>query len=343
MMNLLEPWVLLRLAAGLVATVLFARGAWTALKVLRHFEVSRASEGQLALERQMELSWTFVRVATIVQVGALVLTVLAADRLSASIRGAMCAYGVFNANEAGFPALSATITVALAAGVLAQVYAFDARVRGLELARPVAWLTVAMAPLAAIDFAFNARFLGTLDLSVVASCCSAQLDVVAPTGLALHQAHGLRVITTMAALALVGSAAAAAFLVSRRPTAWRALLAGALGVAALPVALTATVVEVAPHAFEVPQHACPFCLLRPSVLGMGYPLFAAIFLAVVWGAGAAVCGFLSRDRPAIAAAFAPFARGRLVREALAWTLALALGAAPVLRYAIVSGGASLFQ
>jgi len=47
-MNLLEPWVLLRLVAGLVACLLFARGALTAQKVLRHFDVKRATEGQLA-------------------------------------------------------------------------------------------------------------------------------------------------------------------------------------------------------------------------------------------------------------------------------------------------------
>ena len=60
-MNLLEPWVLLRLVAGLCACLLFARGALVAQKVLRHFDVQRATEGQLALEKQIELGATFVR------------------------------------------------------------------------------------------------------------------------------------------------------------------------------------------------------------------------------------------------------------------------------------------
>ena len=53
-MNLLEPWVLLRIVAGLVACLLFARGALTAQKVLRHFNLQRATEGQLALEKKMD-------------------------------------------------------------------------------------------------------------------------------------------------------------------------------------------------------------------------------------------------------------------------------------------------
>ena len=179
MSNLLEPWILIRLAAGLVATILFARGAIVAARVLRHFDVSQATEGQLALEKQMELSGTFVRVATVVQVASLALTVLAADRLSHGIRGAMCAYGVFAANADGFPALFVTAGVAVLAGVLAQVHLFDARVRGMDLVRPLAVATVVFAPLAAADLVETARFLTKLDLSVVASCCSVNLDAAA--------------------------------------------------------------------------------------------------------------------------------------------------------------------
>src|SRR6478672_11679090 len=101
-MNLLEPWILLRLAAGVVAVVLFGRGAYTAARVLRHFDVRSAAEGQLALERHVELGSAFVRVGAIVQVAALALSVLAADRLSHGVRGAMCAFGVFNATPMGF-------------------------------------------------------------------------------------------------------------------------------------------------------------------------------------------------------------------------------------------------
>ena len=152
MTNLLEPWVLFRIVAGLVAFLLFARGAMTAQRVLRKFELASATEGQLALERQMELASTFVRVGAVVQVLALVLSALAGDRLSRGVRGAMCAYGVFGANEWGFRSLVATALVALAAGVLTQVLAFDARVRSLALVRPVATMTLAMAPLSAIAF-----------------------------------------------------------------------------------------------------------------------------------------------------------------------------------------------
>src|SRR6185312_810259 len=126
-------------------------------------------EGQLALERRAELAATFVRVATVVQVALLALSVLAADRLSAGIRGAMCAYGVFHATPWGFRSLAATGLTAVAAAVVAQLYALDARVRGFDLVRPLAIVTLVLAPLAAIDLGLATASALDLDLSVVAS------------------------------------------------------------------------------------------------------------------------------------------------------------------------------
>jgi len=335
--NLLEPWILLRLLAGLTAAILFARAALTAVRVLRHFDVREATEGQLALEKQSELGTTFVRVAVVLQVGALILGVLAADRLSHSIRGAMCAYGVFHENALGFPALTLTAFVAFAAAVTAQLTSFDRGVRGLELVRTIAVLSLAMAPLAVADLALTTAFFLKLDLGVVASCCSVQLDAaVSGTGFA----SGPRGLATALAVVSVLLAASVGWAASVRPRAARAMLAAVLSLIAVPLAIGAIVLEVAPHAFELPQHSCPFCLLRADVLGIGYPLFGAVFLAAVWSVGAAAAALATRG--GTSEAFAAFARTRLRRGALAWALALALGVGPVLRYAIVSGGRSLF-
>jgi len=338
--NLLEPWVLLRVVAGLVTTLFFARAAMTAQKVLRNFDVRRATEGQLALEKQIELASTFVRVGSIMQVLALALTVLGADRLSRGVRGAMCAYGVFGANEWGFRSLAVTGAVACAAGVLGQIYAFDGRVRTLDLARPLAALTLITFPLTVIDLVLVAKFFGALDLSVVASCCSVRLDPIASAGEVFTS--GPRRLATLLAVIGVALSIGVALFAARSPTKVRLAAFGAVSLLSLPAALAASVLEVAPHVFEVPHHVCPFCLLRSDAYAIGYPLFGALFLAVVWAVGAAASAVLSRSAAA-RDALAAFARPRVLGSAVAWALALALGVLPVARYAIISGGASLFR
>ncbi len=339
MTNVLEPWVLLRLIAGLVASALFVRAAIPSVRLLRRFDLRDQSEGQLALEKQLELSATFSRVGAVVQALTLLLTVLSADRLSRGVRGAMCAYGVFAAHDWGMRSLFVTGSVALIAALLTQLFAFDARMKTLDLARPLAMAACIMAPLSIADLAVAAKFLLGLDLTVVASCCSVELDAAT----ASEQAHasGPRVLVAGLALALALAAIGLAMMAAQRPTRGRLVLAGAVSALAFPPALLASALEVAPHAFEVPTHVCPFCLLKADVFALGYPLFGALLVAIASVGGVALSALLSRSASSrdVLVRFAP---RRLRRGALAWALALAVGALPVIRYAIVTGGASLF-
>ncbi|HEU4407427.1 MAG TPA: hypothetical protein VFS43_19330 [Polyangiaceae bacterium] len=336
-----EPWVLLRLAAGLIALCLFARSAWVAARVLRFSHVASSGEGQLALERQAELSATAARVGAAVQVLALVLTVVVADRMTPSIRGAMCGYGVVHANEAGPLSVAATIGAALAAGAYWQLLRLDRAHRSLALLRPVSWGALIVACSSALDFGFALEWLGGLDLKAVASCCSTGVDE-GGEALARGAGGGARAAATAAALALVPSALGASLWAARRGGRGRALAAGLLSLAALPAAAAAVVLEVAPHVYEVPHHRCPYCLFRADAWGIGYPLFGALFVAAVAALGTTLGALLTLRSREASDPFPAFARERLGRAAAAFAVALALGAAPVLRYAIVSGGASLF-
>ena len=209
----------------------------------------------------------------------------------------------------------------------------------LDLARPLAIATCVMAPLAALDLFATGKFLLSLDLSVVASCCSVQLDPVSATGESF--ATGPRVLFTAIAVGGTLLSIAGALFAARTPSRTMVLVAGALSLLTLPAALAASVLEVAPHAFEVPSHVCPFCLLRADVFAIGYPLYGALFLATAWAGGAAASALLARG-DAVKDALGAFAAHRLKLGAAAWACALVLGAFPVVRFLIVGGGASLF-
>lgn len=339
-MNLLQPLILFRLLASVVATGLFGLAALSSLRILRHFHIMDASEGQLALERQAELAGTLARVGAVVQVGALLMSVLSADWLATSIRGAMCGYGVVNASAWGWASLGVTVATSIAAGTLLQLFALDNRVRGTDLLRPLAWGSLLVAPLAAMDLALSAAWLLRLDLSVVASCCSVGLDAAADqvTG----YGGGPRVLFVACSVIgvplVIGLAARAA----KRPSRVRVALAGAATLLLVPAALGAVVLEVAPHVYEVPGHLCPFCLFRGDAHFIGYPLFGTLFYAAVTGFGSALAA-IPASSPSVRAAFVPFAKSRMRRQAFAWGAAFFIGSAPVLLYAFASGGASLFR
>jgi hypothetical protein len=338
-MNFLEPWVFLSSVAGLVAAWLMFRAALTSVRVLRRWDLARATEGQLLLERRLELASTFVRVAFPLSVLSLLLFVLATDKLRQAIRGAMCSYGVLGANDWGFRALFAGVVAVLLLGWLAQTYAFDARVRTMELGRVLAFGTVAVAPVVILAMGAQLKFMAELDLTAVASCCSVQLDTELAGVSGLFQ--GPRVPSAVGALVLGAVAAGLSLLVSRKVTRAGALAAGLACVFGVPLALAAATFEVAPHVFETPTHLCPFCLFRSDAWGLGYALFGAVLAAGLLGGGLVLSALLS-GTGARAEAFAAFARRNLRWQASACVVAIALGVFPVARYAIISGGASLF-
>jgi hypothetical protein len=154
--------------------------------------------------------------------------------------------------------------------------------------------------------------------------------------------QGPRTLATWGAVVSVGLTIATSLFAFRRPARGAVTVAGAAALGAVPFALGAVILQVAPHVYEAPEHLCPFCLFKSDAYFIGYPLFGAVFAAVSWGLGAAGAALLATgDRTR--AAFPAFAQSRMARQACAWAFALVIGAAPVAMYAASSPGASLFR
>ncbi|MBJ73930.1 MAG: hypothetical protein CMN31_21825 [Sandaracinus sp.] len=340
-----RPWILARLATGLVAVVLCAVAVSVAFRVLRHWRIGATSEGQLALERRAELAATLVQLGLILALTGLTLTVLAADRSAQSIRGAMCAWGVFDSTGVGFWPLATGAAASLACALWLVLHRLDLRLATPVLTRRKFLALFAVAPLVWLDFGVSAAFLAQLDFEVVASCCSVSLDGGAAGRWGAEGGHGAAVF----GLALVLALTAAAALWATRRSARRgrvprasAYAAAGLSVAAAGAMAPAVLLYVAPHAYELPHHLCPFCLLHADVGGVGWPLFTALFAATALGAGAGVVAALRKaagDDAAVAALAARLGRW----GAWAWTAAALIAMAPVVRYWIVSGGAPLMH
>ncbi|MGF1468048.1 MAG: hypothetical protein ACFCGT_18150 [Sandaracinaceae bacterium] len=338
--NLLRPWILSRLLAGAAVAVLAAVAVVVAYRVLSHWRVGATSEGQLALERRAELVASVVQVAAVVAVLDLVMTVLAADRLTASIRGAMCAWGVFDASPWGLWALGVSALAAAACGFWVVLHRLDLRLRRPSLTWRKFLGLFAVAPLLWLDLGVTSAFFLDLDLTVVATCCSVGVDDLARAS--TGAAASAPTTWALAALGAALGATAASLLAARRPGPGAAWSAAGLSALAAAVALPAIVGFVAPHAYGTPIHRCPFCLLRPEEAGgLGWPLFAALFTAALAGTALGLVEAQRRQSGAPAEVSAVEQRLGAV-SAVAWVAAILLAAAPVVRYAWVTGGAPLF-
>ncbi|MEZ4339794.1 MAG: hypothetical protein R3B82_24500 [Sandaracinaceae bacterium] len=336
--NLLRPWIVARLLSGTAAVILCTVGVVVAIRVLRYWRVGATSEGQLALERRAELVAAVVQVALAVSIANVASTVLSADRLTHSIRGAMCAWGVFDASPWGFAALGTSIAAAAGCAFWVVLHRLDLRHARPTLTRRKFYALFLILPLLAADLVATTEWVLDLDMQVVASCCSIGLDdALATTGGA---ESGPRALSAWLALGAAGLAALLAFATWRRPGRLVALVAGFVSAIASVLALPAILGYVAPHAYESPHHLCPFCLLHADVGGIGWPLFGALFAAGVFGVA---IGLVETQRRAGEAEHVDGFERRLGGWASAlWTVTILIAAAPVVRWAVISGGASLF-
>ena len=113
--NLLHPTLLARVLSGLAALGATVVATGVGVQVLRaRGQAARGSEEGIALERRSELAAMLVQAAMVFQPVNAVLSVVTADRLSPSVQGAMCAYGVLDLGASGFVMLGVTLASALA-------------------------------------------------------------------------------------------------------------------------------------------------------------------------------------------------------------------------------------
>lgn len=340
MQNLLNPWILARLVSGATVLTLVALGCFVAAKVLRYFRVGQTHEGQLALERRADLVATLVQGALMLGILHLAFTPLIADRLSRSLQGAMCGYGVFAASPFGFLALFTTAAAALSCALWLALHRYDLHLPTPVLTRVKFQALFVVAGLCALDTLYTARFLFGLDLHVISSCCSSTLDGDASPGLygaSFGPPYALASVGGVGALLAIGASLLGALRASAPFTYGATLLCAVAAAAALP----AIAGFVAPHVYEVPHHTCIFCLLRWDEGGLGWPLMGSLFVALATGLALGVVEAVKK--PSGAPSVGKAMQRRLgFASAAAWTFALLLGAWPYVHYLMLTGGIPLF-
>jgi hypothetical protein len=338
--NFLNLWILARVVQAAVATLLCMFGVVGGWLIVKQWQAGQSGERQLALERRAELVASVMQVALMLEVLGLGLSVLVADHLVGGIRGAMCAFGVLASTSTGFYGLLASVLAATACALWVVLHRFDLRLEAPRLTRrKFFWLTPVGA-LALGDLMLVMAFAWQLDFKVVASCCSVWVDA------AVVNAHAAKLQlgpASAAALGIVAGATAVATsaAAARWPGRALALTAAAVSAGAPIAVLPAVLGVVAPHALGTPSHLCPFCLFHAQGQGLGWPLFAALFLGSVTGMGV---GLVELNRRAAGDGASVEAMQKVLGKwsAAAWAVALMCGLFPVARYLLRSGGVLVF-
>lgn len=284
---LLNPAIMALILVSALVSLMLMLASGFALRVVRHWDITSGSERQLQLERQTYLIATLLTWAFAAELVSLLLFVYNAESLSGQFVGAMCATGVLNVNEWGWPTLFLKIAVFFSGAVWLALNHLDNQGRDYPLIRYKYGLLLLILPLVLAESYTQLQHFLNMDPAVITSCCGSLFSADAE-GVAAEVA-GLEPTTAMGLLTFSGAATmlSGLFFVWKRRG---GSLFSLLSLGAFVLALMAIVSFIALYIYEHPHHHCPFCILKAGHGFVGYllyvPLFAATAMALAAGATA---------------------------------------------------------
>jgi hypothetical protein len=279
---ILHPGILALLLGSGTVLVMTLYACGVGLEVLRGWDFRSSSERQLALERKTYLVSSIMGYALLFEIVSGLLFLYSVDDIHHLFPGAMCATGSLNANPVGWAALSLKVVIFFAASLWVVLNAVDQRAEDYPLVRGKYALLFPIAALTGGDLYLQFRYFSGLDPAVITSCCGALFSAANDT--VASEVAALPVLPTMRAFygsVLLMAGLALSCLASR------AVLprCGLLIATALffTVSVGSVVTFISSYIYQLPTHHCPFDIIQRNYSYIGYPLYAALFTAALFG------------------------------------------------------------
>jgi len=279
---LLNPAIMALILVSVVVSMMLLLAGGFAIQIVRHWDLSSGSERQLVLERRTYLISTLVGWAFAAELVSLLLFIYNAEAMSGQFVGAMCATGVLNVNQWGWPTMLVKIAIFFSGSLWLILNNLDNKGYDYPLVRLKYLLLLLIVPIVLVEFIFQLRHFLNMDPDVITSCCgalfsadaegvAAEMSAIKP-GMAVRAFYGSGVIVVATGIW---------YGLTRRGETLLAITGGV----AFVVALAAIISFVSLYIYEHPHHHCPFCILKSGHHYIGYLLYIPLFTAAALALG----------------------------------------------------------
>jgi hypothetical protein len=256
--------------------------AW---QVWRRWDLNSGSEEQLTIERKTYLISTLLAYAFAFELLSLFLYIFTAEQLHTYFVGAMCAAGSLYVNAYGYPTLILRLINFLLVGLWLIVNYVDNRAPDYPLIRKKYLFFLLLAPLILLETALQAGYFLQLKADVITSCCgslfSTDRTLIPDTPNFLPQFPARVIFYTVMGVTIGWGSYA--YRQGRG-----AVLFSGLSALALLVSVMSIFSFISLYIYELPSHACPFCLLKPEYHYVGYVLYLSLLGGGLTGIGAGI-------------------------------------------------------
>ena len=272
----LSPAILALILVSAVISLMLILASGFAIQVLHKWDINSGSELQLNLERRTYLISTLLIWAFASELISLMLFIYNAESMSGQFVGAMCATGVLNVNEWGWPTLFLKIAIFFSGTIWLALNYLDNKGFDYPLVRIKYFLLLLIVPMVISEFYVQTRYFMEMNPDVITSCCGSLFSVDAK-GVAAEVSS---LTPRQAIIAMYGSGlllmlSGTWYLLRKQG----GLLFSLFGLTAFITALMSIISYISLYIYEHPHHHCPFCILKSGHDYAGYTLYIPLFLA----------------------------------------------------------------
>ncbi len=282
---LFHPTILALYVGSLLVTFMILYAAPQALQILWRWDLKSGSELQLAIERKTYLISTLLAYAFGFELLSFFLYIFTAEQLHPLFVGAMCAAGSLYVNPYGYPTLIVKLINFLLAGIWLIVNYVDHQGEDYPLIKKKYFFFLLLVPLILLEMVLQANYFLRLKPDIITSCCGTLFSTgssVLPSGIFLFPK-----VQAMAAFYIILPLTIG----SGFYFFWKGrggLLFSGLSALALVVSIGSIFSFISLYIYELPTHACPFCLLQKEYYFVGYPLYLTLLGGAITGIGTGV-------------------------------------------------------
>lgn len=280
---LLSPAILALILVSAVICVMLVLASGFSIQLLRHWDINSGSELQLRLERRTYLISTLLIWAFVSELISLMLFIYNAESMSGQFVGAMCATGVLNVNEWGWPTLFLKIIIFFSATIWLALNYLDNKGVDYPLVKIKYLMLLLIVPMVIAEFYIQIRYFLEMNPDVITSCCGSLFSVDAKGVAAEVSSLTPRVaVFTLYGTGLLVMLTGTWYLL-RKQGGWLFSLSG---MAAFIAAMMSIISYISLYIYEHPHHHCPFCILKSGHDYAGYTLYIPLFLATAFALAA---------------------------------------------------------
>lgn len=285
---ILHPGILALLSGSLITVLVMLFASWLGIKILLRWDMNSSSEEQLLLERKTWLVSSLLNYALGFQIFSAILFIFTAEDIHQLFIGAMCATGALNANLVGWLVLLIKGSLLFAAAFWVVLNRLDQRTENCPLVRPKYLALALITPLVVLDLYLQWQYFSGLQPEVITSCCgslfSAEGESVASdlAGMPVKQAMLLF-------FSMIGSYLLILIACIVYKTAILRHLLFIASVLMFFVSIGAVISFISLYIYQMPSHHCPFDMLQANYNYIGYPLYAGLFVATLYGMLPGIC------------------------------------------------------